>query len=228
MAKSYRWAWLFAALLLVSGWTATMSRADENTEDVTDDADEYEDVERAHLIVRKWSKDELVVQGRNVTVTVDIFNSGPASAKAIQLKDNLPPGASLVEGSLDASFPILSSGSSVQNKYVMIFTTGGSGLALPVATVTYQPEEGATQVGHSTTIGLFVMTPVQQITRYAILVGSYASLGIARSPSDWRNIAIVLGLVGAVVGGQAVMKASSKASVSRKRQRALKELEKDE
>jgi translocon-associated protein subunit beta len=45
------------------------------TEDVED---EYEDVERAHLIVRKFTNDELVVQGRNVTVTLEIFNGGPA------------------------------------------------------------------------------------------------------------------------------------------------------
>lgn len=58
--------------------------------------------------------------------------------------------------------------------------------------------------------------------------GSYVSLGLARSPADWRNIAIVVGVIGALVGGNAAVKSANTASVSRKRQRALKELEKSE
>lgn len=54
------------------------------------------------------------------------------------------------------------------------------------------------------------------------------SLGLARSPADWRNIAIVVGVIGALVGGNAAVKSANTASVSRKRQRALKELEKSE
>jgi translocon-associated protein subunit beta len=61
-----------------------------------------------------------------------------------------------------------------------------------------------------------------------LLQGSYVSLGVARTPTDWRNISIVLVLLGAVVGGQFIMKKASSASTNRKRQRALQELEKDE
>jgi hypothetical protein len=69
-----------------------------------------------------------------------------SSAKKIELKDQLPPGAKLVDGSLEAEFPVLSSGSTVEHTYVMQFVSGGSGLMLPVATVTYRPEDAATQV----------------------------------------------------------------------------------
>lgn len=49
-------------------------RADEG--DVATEADEYEDVERALLVVRKSVNTDYVVAGRNVTVTIDIFNAG--------------------------------------------------------------------------------------------------------------------------------------------------------
>ncbi len=78
MRRSHQLTWTLLALLLVSGWTTMSVRGEAEAEDapVADDDDEYEDVSRAHLIVRKTVADELVVQGRNVTVTIDIFNSG--------------------------------------------------------------------------------------------------------------------------------------------------------
>lgn len=68
------------------------------------------------------------------------------SAKSVSVKDTLPPGASLLSGSLDVEFPVLASGSSVNHSYVMTFAAGGSGLVLPVASVTYDAEEGTQQV----------------------------------------------------------------------------------
>lgn len=58
--------------------------------------------------------------------------------------------------------------------------------------------------------------------------GAYLSLGIAKSSTDWRNIAIVAGLVTALLGGNWVYKATTSATVTRKRHRALQELEKQE
>lgn len=52
-----------------------------------DEADEYEDMNRAHLVVRKSivggepngdTGGLLLVAGRNVTIVVDIFNAGSA------------------------------------------------------------------------------------------------------------------------------------------------------
>lgn len=64
------WNLCLLALLLSSSFHAI--RADG---DVVED-DEYADSERGFLIVRKFVKDEIVIQGRNVTVTVDIYNAG--------------------------------------------------------------------------------------------------------------------------------------------------------
>ena len=53
--------------------------ADEDAEDSTDTEDEdddYADAERAHLIVRKVIDQDLGVQGRNLTFTIEVYNAG--------------------------------------------------------------------------------------------------------------------------------------------------------
>ncbi len=58
--------------------------------------------------------------------------------------------------------------------------------------------------------------------------GSYASLGICRSPADWRNMAVFLGIVGTLLGVNYGYKAMGTRTSSTKRKKALAELEKDE
>jgi translocon-associated protein subunit beta len=60
------------------------------------------------------------------------------------------------------------------------------------------------------------------------LQGSYASLGICRTPTEWRNMAVVLGIVGGLLGLNWGMKQAKTSSSSTKRRKALQELEKDE
>lgn len=40
--------------------------------------DDYAEADRAHLIVRKWFKEEQAVQGRNLTVYIELYNAGNA------------------------------------------------------------------------------------------------------------------------------------------------------
>eukprot|EP00955_Chlamydomonas_euryale_P063600 358723-Chlamydomonas_euryale.AAC.4 len=71
MKTTAKLLWAFAALLLIS------SQAILADDGMADDEDEYEDVVRAQLIVRKsCTPTQLVVQGRNVTVNIDIYNTG--------------------------------------------------------------------------------------------------------------------------------------------------------
>lgn len=220
-------AWLCLAFLAFS----SVVLADE----VQDD--EYADTYRAHLIVHKAVEDKsgdlsypLVVQGRNATITVTIYNAGSGPASDVVLADALAPNAQLIEGSLSATFPKISSGSSVKNTYVVVFTSGGSLEVrfLPSATVTYKPEEDSEQVGVSSRAGVFVVTPVQQITRYALIAGTYASLGICRTPAEWRNMGIFLGIIGFLLGANWSVKAVGVRSTTTKRKKALQELEKED
>ncbi len=82
-------------------------------------------------------------------MAVDVlFLTSPAipvparSAKAVKLVDALPEGATLLDGTLEASLGRISEGSSAKHTYTMIFTAGGSGLVLPAASVTYKAEDG--------------------------------------------------------------------------------------
>jgi hypothetical protein len=49
--------------------------ADDGSE-AEDDDDDYADAERAHLIVRKFIDQDLGVQGRNLTFTIEVYNAG--------------------------------------------------------------------------------------------------------------------------------------------------------
>jgi hypothetical protein len=65
---------LIGALLLAGNFHS--ARAEEEAEAVEDD--DYVEADRAHLVVRKSAKDELVIQGRNVTVEIEVLNGGIA------------------------------------------------------------------------------------------------------------------------------------------------------
>ncbi|GFR44549.1 hypothetical protein Agub_g5820 [Astrephomene gubernaculifera] len=212
------------ALLLASTLLLAPIRAADS---VVDD-DEYADVQRAQLVVRKFVKEELVVQGKNVTVELDIFNSGLSTADAVKLEDALPAEATLVDGALEVNFGKVTVGSHVKHSYVIVFNTGSVQVTLPLARVSYIAETDSTErtLGGSSTMALYVMTPVQQLQRYALQAGAWASLGFARTPSDWRNLAIVIGTVGTALGANWMVKKVNASRVNRKRAAALRELEK--
>lgn len=217
--KQYSFLFI-GVLLLVAG-----VRGDEEVA-----SDEYADEsDRAHLIVRKSIQEDVVVQGRNVTVSIDIYNTGASTASNVQLEDILPEGAKLLDGSLAATIPKISVGSQVKHSYVIVFTTGSPKVALPIATVTYAADDSKNvQIGYSSVQGFPVRTPVQQILQYGLVAGRYLSLGLAKTETDWRNLAILVGVVGSALGINYAIKAAGVARVTRKRTWALEELEKNQ
>jgi hypothetical protein len=54
---------------------AVLQVASEEAEEAADEED-YAEAEKAHLIVRKYFKEEMGVQGRNLTVHIDVYNAG--------------------------------------------------------------------------------------------------------------------------------------------------------
>ncbi|KAG2496030.1 hypothetical protein HYH03_005952 [Edaphochlamys debaryana] len=219
------------ALLIASSLMLSPIRAEEEgVADAVEEDDEYADAQRAFLVVRKFVKDDVVVQGKNVTVDIDIYNSGVSTADAVKYVDALPAEATLLEGSLTVDLGKVTVGSHVKHTYVIVFNTGATGVTLPSAKVTYiaEPDSTETAEGESTAMKLYVMTPVQQLQRYALQAGVYASLGFARTPADWRNLAILIGTVSTALGANWMVKKAKASSVNRKRAAALRELEKDE
>ncbi|KAF6263358.1 translocon-associated protein beta-domain-containing protein [Scenedesmus sp. NREL 46B-D3] len=240
MAGNWKLLLIFGLLLSVSvvriaaeedapaAGEAAAADASDDAEDIDED---YSEADKAHLIVRKYFKEELGVQGRNLTVYLEIYNAGSATANEVALKDSpLPEGLKLIDGSLEAHLGKVDVGSSVQHSYVVVAEKGSFGAEFQSATVTYQPEldNKEKQTTSSSVYGIYVMTPVEQITRYALLAGSYASLGMATTPAHWRNIAILAVIAAvAIVGNNTYNSVNSKTS-ERKRAAALKELEKEQ
>ena len=63
---------------------------------------------------------------------------------------------------------------------------------------------------------------------WRLVQGLYASLGICKTPVDWRNMAILVGSITAILAVNFTMKGVSTARVTRKRNRALQALEKEQ
>lgn len=207
-------------------------RAEDEDAPAADDVDDedYAEAERAQLIVRKSLSEDLGVQGRNLTFTIELYNAGTSSAKDVNVVDApLPEELKLIEGSLETTFPTIEPGASIKHTYTALAVKGEKGVYLESATVTYVSDmDGTKQVTRSSQPGIYIMTPMEQIMRWALIAGRWVTLGMARTPTDWRNLAIVLLVVGGAIGGNSVYKQGSKARTDRQRKKALESLEKDE
>jgi hypothetical protein len=86
MSRSFKLALLLGLLACASLHRAAAEEEAADVEADVEDApaageaedDDYADAERAHLIVRKWFKEEQAVQGRNITVHLEVYNAGNA------------------------------------------------------------------------------------------------------------------------------------------------------
>lgn len=219
-------------LILSSGLYKVYAEDDaEDSTEVEDEDDDYADADRAHLVVRKTIDQDLGVQGRNLTFTIELHNAGTSTASSVEIVDTLPPaGMELVDGSITASFERIEPGSSVKHTYVLKAVTGSTPYYFEAAKVTYKAEAASSdeQVSYSSMPAIYVMTPQEQIQRYALIVGNYATLGLAKTPADWRNLAIVLVVVGSAVGINSAVKGASTARTNQRRKKALESLEKEQ
>lgn len=73
-----QWKWfLLFALVMTSCWHKAYSEDDDAAAEAEDDDDDdYAEPERAFLIVRKYFKEDLGLQGRNLTVNIEVYNAG--------------------------------------------------------------------------------------------------------------------------------------------------------
>eukprot|EP00775_Hariotina_reticulata_P011524 gene11524-11667_t len=207
------------------------TKADEAEASEAEDDEDYTEADRAHLIVRKYFKDELGVQGRNLTVYLELYNAGTATANDVQLKDAvIPENLTLIDGTLETSLGKIDVGSTATHSYVVKAEKGSFVAEFDPALVTYKPEfdSNEEQTTRSNLPAIYVMTPVEQITRYALIAGSYASLGMATTTSHWRNLAIFAAVVAVGLAANNMTKSVTKSRTDRNRARALQELEKEQ
>jgi len=98
--------------------------------------------------------------------------------------------------------------------------------SLDSAVVSYTSDSNVKRSAHSTRAGITALSPLQDALRKAMKVGSILSLGVLRTTEQYRSLAIASGVGGAVLGAWAVWRGAGTAVASRKRARALKEVEK--
>jgi Translocon-associated protein beta (TRAPB) len=81
--KSWKVILLFGLLCTLTVHRAFAEEEAEDAEGEAEDDEDYADADRAHLIVRKYFEDQFGVQGRNLTVYIDIYNAGTRYSHAI-------------------------------------------------------------------------------------------------------------------------------------------------
>jgi hypothetical protein len=156
-----------------------------------------------------------------------------STAFDIQIDDSaaLPEGVALAPGEQQtaASFKKLGGGETAKFSYDVVPSVGGRAFHLPRASVAYTVSEGegkrAKREGRSTTAAVYVETPVQLAVRHALSAGSYATLGVLRTPEQWRSVGLIAAFVGLVFGGSSVFGKTKEAAATSRRNKALAELE---
>ncbi|KIZ00592.1 translocon-associated protein subunit beta [Monoraphidium neglectum] len=192
--------------------------------------EDYADTERAHLIVRKWFKEDQAVQGRNLTVNLEVYNAGNAAASDVKLTDSkAPEGFTIADGLTDASFAKIDVGSKVQHSYVLSVATATDMQAFEPARVSYAADaDGEQQLTVSTVAYVEVLTPTQQLQNHLLTGGKYVSLGMLRTGRDWITASALLAVLAALLGGNSAYKSVTTARTNVRRKKALASLEKDE
>lgn len=156
-----------------------------------------------------------------------------SAATNVELDDSasLPEGVALAAGAqTTAVFKKVDAGASVEFSYDIVPSVGGKAVQLPRASVAYTASDGGKPVkrtGLSSSPVIYVETPLELAFRHALTAGSYATLGVVRSPEQWKSIAVILGFVGVVFGGSTVLGKGKEAAAAARRSKALAALESD-
>lgn len=221
-------ALLLLGIVLFAAVAAPARAADDEDEDFDDEED------AAFLVIRKALADESpAFVGKPATVTIEIFNAGESPARNIKVDDgaDLPDGISLAPGAVTtASFKSLDVGATAKLSYDVVAALGGRAFELPRAAVAYTVADGgkdAARSAKSSAPVVYVETPAEAALRHVLTVGTYGTLGIMRTPEQWRTLALVAALGGALFGGSAVWGKAKEAGAAQRRSKALAALEKE-
>ncbi|DBB01861.1 hypothetical protein WJX77_003166 [Trebouxia sp. C0004] len=215
---------LFAALLSLS-----LSNGVHSQDDVDDVVEEDVDApDKAFLLVRHKIDTVELVQGKNTSVVVELYNAGNSAATDIVLKGAQWPLSDFEDsgGVASGSWRKLSPGATVRVEYFL--TPKASGPYPPLdATVTYKAEAGAKpQVAYGATPVLYILSPTQKLMRTALYVGSYLSLGTVRTPEQWMWAGSSVGGGALLLGGYWAYTIATDANKRKKYRKALEEVTK--
>jgi len=142
--------------------------------------------ENARILVSKSILNELIVEGKDLTVEYNIFNVGGSAALDVQLNDGgfASEYFEVAAGSLNAKWSRLSPGSNVTHVAVVQALQSGY-FNFTSAEVSYQPSEGAERVfGYSSAPGEGgIMSYSEYDRRFSSHVVDWAAFAVMTLPS---------------------------------------------
>lgn len=221
-----------AGLLLLLAISRVAAEEEDDEYAVEEEEEEEEDTAKAMLVVRKWLKDDTIVEGGELVVRITIYNQGTSTAGEIRVKDNFPEDKfTLKEGSKTLfTLERLSAGSEETFEYLLLPKSTGPA-ALDRAKVNYllttdgKPQK---QICRSSTATALILTTQDNIIRSILVAGSYATLGTLKTTRQWQTFGGLLLVIVILVGGNWAWVNYSTARKNRQRERALKALQKSE
>lgn len=96
--------------------------------------------------------------------------------------------------------------------------------------MTYAAFDGSKEApkqARSSAPALYVETPLEAAARRVLAAGAYGTLGLVRTPAQWRSVAVWAVLGGTVFGGSTVWGKAKAAGAAQRRTKALAALAKE-
>ncbi|CAG9463921.1 unnamed protein product [Pedinophyceae sp. YPF-701] len=183
----------------------------------------------AFLIIDRAAGDRFAVEGRNLTVEINVWNAGDGPALNVVVEDAsfTQPLFQIVGGEFTGNFETIGAGEKVTHSFTVVPQRTGQ-MKMAPAVARYQLEGASkdfVQEVKSPFKVINVIAPSTARMVKALTIGAYISLGSMRSTTDWRNFAIAVAVISGSVGAYVVYNAVSKASKAAKRRSAQKALE---
>eukprot|EP01025_Chloroclados_australasicus_P013861 TRINITY_DN16484_c0_g1_i1.p2 TRINITY_DN16484_c0_g1~~TRINITY_DN16484_c0_g1_i1.p2 ORF type:complete len:233 (-),score=34.48 TRINITY_DN16484_c0_g1_i1:271-969(-) len=176
-------------LLLVSG--------QDVSDEVDDEYEEEEEEDLAFLIAHKSVKEDTIVEGRNLTFVLELYNAGSVAAKKILVSDWLisEENFTFVGGEMNFTVESIAPSKKYEHEYVVVPTLGGYVWTTPLAQVQYQANPDSLgdtpKTVYSTPVKFVVLTPAQRVQQWFLQLGSYVTFGYIRTIQEWRQAAII-------------------------------------
>eukprot|EP00887_Chlorella_sp_A99_P002799 scaffold6.g2799.t1 len=189
------WAWSHDARMDdLDAWKAPeleiVRRAEEA--DVEEAEEELEEDERARVLVRRIVTDKRPLEGKDTTVTIELYNAGNIPASDVQVTEaGWPADAFSTAGELTATFDSIPVGTSVRHSYVVtpkvagVYTHG----QVVVSYVAEAEAENERQTVTSSRLPFRTYSFADSVKEQVLEWGSTLTNGWLTTPTDWRNVA---------------------------------------
>eukprot|EP00241_Pyramimonas_parkeae_P011389 CAMPEP_0114245954 /NCGR_PEP_ID=MMETSP0058-20121206/12187_1 /TAXON_ID=36894 /ORGANISM="Pyramimonas parkeae, CCMP726" /LENGTH=212 /DNA_ID=CAMNT_0001359073 /DNA_START=188 /DNA_END=826 /DNA_ORIENTATION=- len=160
--------------------------------------------EHAHLVARKKLAETTMVSGENLTVTLEIFNTGASAAFNVQVEDSTFPSElyDRVEGEHTVQWAEIGAGANVSHTFVVRPKAAGvlsSGSALVTYKMGVESTDEQMQMWSTPLMAGPILSTQEKYLSMALRMGKYTSLGFLKSKTDWQVFFTISFLLGGLL-----------------------------